>query len=190
MKNTTILIFGVSNVGKTTAGALLAEKLGVPFFDLDAEVKKYFGITLEQFVTSGTLEDRDRKRGMVLEEIVKDGESKVVAVTPISYPQYIRGSLRKKGALAVELRDTPENIFARLVFSDENDEIYTDEDYKEKYRIQLIREIKKDLEWYGKVYRIIPEKYDMNGETAEETADGLIRKFGLFPENEDLKPEE
>ncbi len=40
MKNTTILIFGVSNVGKTTAGALLAEKLGVPFFDLDAEVKK------------------------------------------------------------------------------------------------------------------------------------------------------
>ena len=181
MKNTTILIFGVSNVGKTTAGALLAEKLGVPFFDLDAEVKKFFGITLEQFVTSGTLEDRDRKRGMVLEEIVKDGENKVVAVTPISYPQYIRGSLRKKGVLAVELRDTPENIFARLVFSDENDEIYTDEDYKEKHRIQLIREIKKDLEWYGRVYRIIPEKYDMNGETAEETADGLIRKFNLFP---------
>ena len=178
MENRMILLFGVSNVGKTTAGTLLAEKLEVPFFDLDTEVKKYFEITLEQFVNSGTLEDRDRKRGMVLEEILKDGKSKVVAVTPISYPQYIRRSLRKKGVLAVELRDSPENIFNRLVFSDENDEIYTDEGYKEKNRIPLIREIRKDLEWYGSVYKIIPEKYDMNGETPEETANGLFQKYG------------
>lgn len=35
-----ILIFGVSNVGKTTTGEILANKLGYKFYDLDDEVKK------------------------------------------------------------------------------------------------------------------------------------------------------
>lgn len=52
----TIYLFGVSNVGKTTTGELLAEKLGYVFYDLDEEVKKYFNVTLEEFVNTGTLE--------------------------------------------------------------------------------------------------------------------------------------
>ena len=35
-----ILLFGVSNVGKTTVGKLLAEQFGYRFYDLDEEVKK------------------------------------------------------------------------------------------------------------------------------------------------------
>lgn len=50
----TIYLFGVSNVGKTTTGELLAEKLGFVFYDLDEEVKKYFNVTLEEFVNSVT----------------------------------------------------------------------------------------------------------------------------------------
>lgn len=34
-----ILLFGISNVGKTSAGKLLAQKLGYDFYDLDEEVK-------------------------------------------------------------------------------------------------------------------------------------------------------
>ena len=36
----TILLFGVSNVGKSTIGELLAHKLNFSFFDLDDEIKK------------------------------------------------------------------------------------------------------------------------------------------------------
>ena len=36
-----ILLFGVSNVGKTTVGKQLAERLGYMFYDLDEEIKKY-----------------------------------------------------------------------------------------------------------------------------------------------------
>ena len=37
-----IILFGVSNVGKTTMGTRLAERLGYSFYDLDEEVKKEF----------------------------------------------------------------------------------------------------------------------------------------------------
>ena len=56
----TIYLFGVSNVGKTTTGELLAEKLGYVFYDLDDEVKRYYDMTLEEFVNTGRLEERDK----------------------------------------------------------------------------------------------------------------------------------
>ena len=129
-----ILLFGISNVGKTTIGKLLCERLHIPFYDLDDEVRRFFGITLEQFVNTGTLEDRDRKRGLVLEKILKDGKGKIVAVSPISYSRYIHQLLRNPGVFPIELRDSAENIFDRIVFSDENDKIYTDEQYKQAHK--------------------------------------------------------
>ena len=44
-----ILLFGVTNVGKTTTGRILASKLNYTFYDLDEVVKKYYHATLEQF---------------------------------------------------------------------------------------------------------------------------------------------
>ena len=60
-----ILLFGTSNVGKTTIGKLLAERLGYAFYDLDEEVKSRFGMTLEEFVHTGDLRWRDQKRGSI-----------------------------------------------------------------------------------------------------------------------------
>ena len=45
-----ILLFGVSNVGKTTVGKLLSEKLAFGFYDLDEEIKTYYGISLEEWL--------------------------------------------------------------------------------------------------------------------------------------------
>lgn len=43
--------------------------------------------------------------------------------------------------LAIELCDTAENIFSRLVFSDENDVIYTDDLYKNEHKDHYLREV-------------------------------------------------
>lgn len=40
VRNMNILLFGVSNVGKSVSGRLLADLLGYSFYDLDDEVKK------------------------------------------------------------------------------------------------------------------------------------------------------
>lgn len=38
-----ILLFGVSDVGKTSIGKRMAEKLNYDFYDIDDEVKQYYG---------------------------------------------------------------------------------------------------------------------------------------------------
>ena len=56
-----ILLFGISNVGKTTIGTILAKELEYSFYDLDEEVKKEFQMTLEEFVHTENLRWRDQK---------------------------------------------------------------------------------------------------------------------------------
>ena len=70
-----ILLFGVSNVGKTTTGMLLAERLGFTFCDIDEEVKKCMDMTLEEFVHTADLRWRDQKRGRIIKELIKSEEN-------------------------------------------------------------------------------------------------------------------
>ena len=58
----TILLFGVSNVGKSITGELLAQRLGYDFYDLDEEIKKHCNTTLEELISTGTLRERDQIR--------------------------------------------------------------------------------------------------------------------------------
>ena len=174
-----ILLFGVSNVGKTTVGKLLSDKLEIPFFDLDEAVKADQGITLEEFVNTGTLQKRDEIRLAVLERLLGIEENEVIAVTPISYPGDLIDLLDEPDIIAIELRDTPENIFDRIVFSDENDVVYKDDEYADKHKKYYLREIREDLRWYGSVNQFIVNKFDMNGLDAETVANQMIETFGL-----------
>lgn len=175
----TIFLFGISNVGKTTIGSILAAKLGYKFFDLDEEVKKYYHTTLEEFVKAGSVESRDRKRVMVLDKIMRNKMDKVVAISPISYLMYFNDYLCRKDVLAIELRDTAENIFERLVFSDENDNAYKDDDYKNVHKKYYIKEINKDIIWYGRVYINVKNKFDINNVLPDIVAEKLIKEFEL-----------
>jgi shikimate kinase len=59
---TRIFLTGVSCVGKTTVGKELAALLRVNFFDLDCEVEKFFGTSIEklqnQFLTIHSYRDK------------------------------------------------------------------------------------------------------------------------------------
>ena len=176
----TILLFGVSNVGKSITGELLAKQLGYHFYDLDEEVKKRQHTTIEKFVTTELLEDRDYIRGCIIGDIFdEDPENKIIAVTPISFYDNFEEYLEYPEVLAIELRDTPENIFKRLVFSDENDVVYFDDDYKNANAEHYLTEIARDLEWYGQCNERVTNKFDMNGDTPEEVVSRLINEYDL-----------
>lgn len=174
-----LLLFGISNVGKTTTGKIIAEMLNVSFYDMDEEIKRYYGITLEEFVSRGTIEQRDAKRGKILKELVQRPEHKVISLTPMSYSQHFKDVLKSKDVLAIELRDSAENIFDRLVFSDENDVIYVDDEYKMRHKKYYLSEINKDLEWYGGVYKCIKNKFDINNKAPKDVASQIIEIYEL-----------
>ena len=174
-----ILLFGVSNVGKTTAGRILADKLEYDFYDLDEEVKKHYNMTLEEFVHIGTLYERDRARGFVIDKIMKSEGNMVFCITPISYPENFERHLEKEGVLAIELQDSPENIFERLVFSDENDNIYNDDEYKNARKDYYMSDLYDDAFWYGKCFNKVKNKLFMDNDSPETVAERIINEYGL-----------
>lgn len=174
-----ILLFGVSNVGKSVSGRLLADLIGYSFYDLDEEVKNDQNTTLEEFVSTGTLLERDTIRCRILNHLVCMNGSKVIAVTPLSCIKDIRYLFSSPDVLCIELMDSAENIFDRLVFSDENDIIYKDDDYKNWHKDHYLEEIRADIDWYGSVYSDIRNRFHLSGMTPQETAAALADQFHL-----------
>ena len=166
---------------KTTVGELLAGKLGYEFHDLDEEVKNYYHTTLEDFVNSVSLEERDEKRGIVIDELMKNGSDQICAITPMSYTQNFENYLCRDDVLAIELQDEPENIFERLVFSDENDFAYKDDEYKNAHKEHYLYEIGEDISWYSKKYRKVQNKFHMNNDDPDTVVQRIIADYKLFP---------
>ena len=171
-----ILIFGISNVGKTEIGKRLADKLNYSFFDLDDEIKKHFHITLEQFMKENPWTyERGIIKGKILKNIIHDnGDDIVIAVSPIYYARIINDLLEQEGVVAVELQDTEEHIFERLVFSDENDNIYEDEAYKEEHKDYYMKDIHEDIVYMKKVFKKIKWKYFIDNKSIEQASEELM----------------
>ncbi len=106
-----ILLFGVSNVGKTVAGRLLAQRLSYDFYDLDEEVKKNLNTTLENFVTNRMLRGRDRIRCEVINALISHKGNKVIAILHLSYIQPIYSLLSSSDIFPIVLTDSVRKYF-------------------------------------------------------------------------------
>ena len=180
-----VMLFGLSNVGKTTVGRILAEKLGYNFYDLDEEVRKSYRMTNQEFIDTYWLRnERDRRRGLLIGEILDRYGNKVIAVTPMYYSSFFSKYLKKRDdIIGIELQDTPENIFNRLIFTDENDQVYEDSvEYREKHKAYYLKDIKKDITYYKKSFEKVENKFQINNDPPEVVADRLITEFGLASE--------
>lgn len=172
-----ILIFGVSNVGKTVSGRILAQRLHYSFYDLDMEITKRQQMTLESFINKNPFPyERHKIKGKLLKDLVMENidNNVVIAVSPIFYARFFNALLDLKQVLAIELQDTKEHIFQRLVFSDENDNIFEDEEYKEQHSEYYLKQIHEDIMYVKKIHKKIENKYFVNNQSVEQVVDGLI----------------
>ena len=64
-----IYLVGYMGAGKTTAGRLLAEKLGWHFVDLDEAFKEIHGYTTAEYIRTFGIEDFRKKEKYVVEDI-------------------------------------------------------------------------------------------------------------------------
>ena len=170
------MLFGISNVGKTVTGKKLAEKLKYSFVDLDEEIKRRFQTTLEKFMRDYPYShERYKIKGKVLKDLLKEyKDNMVIAVSPIYYARNFNSLLDLEKVIAIELQDSEEHIFERIVFSDENDNIYKDDAYKEEHKDYYIRDIHEDIVYAKKVFKKIENKYFIDNRSVDQVVDELM----------------
>jgi shikimate kinase len=175
-----ILLVGVGCVGKTTIGAVLAGRLGYPFFDLDAEIETHFGTSIERLQSRFLTDYSYRKEcSVVLKRITTDHPDCIIALAPSGLRDAYLRVIRKVSCVTVALEDRPENILERITFYDIDsrpiDKRLTDEE-----RRAYLREIKKDITYFRKSYQRADLHADIAGLDAQASArliEGLVNEY-------------
>ncbi len=72
-------------------------------------------------------------------------------------------------------------LFSRLVFSDENDNIYKDDNYKNANKDYYLKDIQADLDWYGMINAKIGirNRLFVDNDPPEKLVDRIITEYGL-----------
>ena len=115
-----IYLVGYMGAGKTTAGRLLAEKLGWHFVDLDEAFRQIHGYTTAEYIRQFGIEDFRIKEKYVLEDLADQVPyEKVIYATGGGYPCWEDNMecLRELGT-SIYIRWSPEHLAKRLSLTD------------------------------------------------------------------------
>lgn len=160
-----VFLTGVSCVGKSTIGKILADILGVTFFDLDLEVEAFYNTSIERlqnnFITVHGFRDEGAK---VFAHLMRrpDASNCVVAFPPSAMMSGYLRAIRKTSGITVVITDEPENIVERLRFYDIDSKPMVIKDFDEKKKLYL-REVRKDITYYRKSYGRARYRVDISG---------------------------
>jgi len=160
-----IFITDVGCVGKTTIGRELADLLDVNFFDLDFEVERFFGTSIERlqnkFLTIHSYRDEAAKALVHLLSRPESEES-VIALPPSGLMGGYLRAIKKSTGISVVLTDEPENILERITFYDIDSKLVEKNLTVDEKRLYL-RDIKKDITYFRKPYERADLRVDISG---------------------------
>lgn len=167
-----ILIWGVPCVGKAETGNLLADKLNYNFIDLNNIIKEKYK-TIDNFNDTYKNDyERFKEKEKIILDIIKNNDNFVMNITLI-YIKSIVDEIIKTDTISVELIDSVESIYDRIVFYDENDVLMPDsKEYRDKHKNHYIKQIKNDQITSYNEYINIP-KFDINNRKFEDIIDEL-----------------
>lgn len=75
-----LVLSGPMGVGKSTLGHLIANRIQVPFFDLDQEIEQATGVSIAEFFTQNGEENFRKQEAQVLQKILKNQFKYVLAL--------------------------------------------------------------------------------------------------------------
>jgi shikimate kinase len=181
-----VFITGVSCVGKTSIGAILASRLGFRFYDLDVEIEGFFKTSIERLRNKFlTVESFRNEAIRVLMNILGNPESRncVIALPPSGLMGCYFRALKKAGGTIAVLTDKPENILNRITFYD-IDSHPLEKQLTQREKLLYLREIKKDITYYRKSYDRADLRVDISGMSAEAAAEKVQQSLKSFLSNE------
>src|SRR6266487_354262 len=147
-----VSLVGVSCVGTTTIGRMLADRRGCPFFDLDEEVERHFGLSIERLQARFLTGYSYRKEcAVVLERVATANPDCVIALPPSGLRDAFLQVVRRVPGVTVAVHDTPENILERITFYD-IDSRRIEKHLTGEERILYLKEIKADISYFKRSY--------------------------------------
>lgn len=111
--NKSLFILGYMGTGKTTISRLLTESLGIAMIDIDAEIAKEQGISINEIFTKyGEEYFRDLETSMI-ERLAAGPETIISCGGGVPLRQRNRDIIKAEG-IAVVLTASPKNIYERI----------------------------------------------------------------------------
>ena len=169
-----MIIWGVSNIGKTTIGKELSKKLNCKFYDVDDEIIDIYGsIDNFQEIFPNDYDRFDEKEELMMNIIDTENKDFIMAVSPI-FSSSVVDELLDTDTISIEIIDTPEAIYDRLIF--EGDDAL---EYKERHKEHYMQEIKWDQVASFNELKDIPKVY-IDNQTINEAVETI---FNYLKEN-------
>lgn len=177
-----IYLVGISCVGKTTIGRLLAEKMNYSFYDLDDEIEKNYQKPIERIQDDClTMNEYREKASIVLDRLFSETVDSVISGTPsglkYSYLQVYKR--HKRGELiSICLNDSFDNILDRLTFYDKDSNpiiVKLDESKKKRY----LKEIRADFKYFKDSYKRADFQINIEHVKLEKIPDMIIQEIGM-----------
>ncbi len=169
-----LLIWGVSNIGKTTIGKELSKKLNCKFYDVDDEIIDIYGsIDNFQEIFPNDYDRFDEKEELMMNIIDTENKDFIMAVSPI-FSSSVVEELLDTDTISIEIIDTPEAIYDRLIL--EGDDAL---EYKESHKEHYMQEIKWDQVASFNEFKDIP-KVHVDNQTINEAVETV---FNYLKEN-------
>lgn len=152
-------------------GLRLAELMDLGFFDLDTEVERFFGMSIEQLQQKYGMPHDFRKAASKARSALLDrpeSQQAVIALPPSGLMGGYLAVIKKTQGLKVVLPDAPERSLDRIVFYNA-DSRPTDQRPAHQERPPYLQELKTDLTYFKQSYARADPRVnieDMDGEQA------------------------
>jgi len=169
-----IFLVGVSCVGKTTIGKHLADWIEYQFIDFDEEIEEYFLMPISKIKAQFFSERSFRTEACkILKQITEQNGDSVVALPPSGLMDSYWRILKKSDSIIIVLKDRPENILDRITFFDE-DSTPIHKELTPKERVHCLKDIKRDMTYFGKSYSRAHHTVDIAGLGIEGSVGKII----------------
>jgi XRE family aerobic/anaerobic benzoate catabolism transcriptional regulator len=170
-----VALVGIRGVGKSTLGPLLAERLALPFVELNREIEKEVGLAVSEiFTVYGQHGYRVIER-RCLERIIVNYPRVVLATGGGIVAETATYQILLSSFFAIWLKASPELMFER-VLAQHDARIASAE-----LRNEALENIERTLEARRHLYELAPASFDTSGKEVEEIVTGLLSLLPVHP---------